>query len=73
MNLWETKEPLLENHPRKGQNGWKRDVFTCKSRAVFLLQADSGVFTVVSLSALPGKGASSPSCPVWLNEAGDPA
>lgn len=52
---------------------WKRDVFTCRSQAEFLLQADSVVYTVLSLSALPGKGASSPSCPVQLNMAGDPA
>lgn len=38
--------------------------FTCKSWAVFLLQAESVVSRVFPLSALPGKGASSPSCPV---------
>lgn len=40
---------------------------------MFLLQAESVVSTALSLSALPEKGASSSSCPVQLNVAGDPA
>lgn len=61
MNLWEAKKPLLGNHPSKEQNGWKRMFIPAKISEK--LQADSVKPTAISLSALPGKGASSPSCP----------